>query len=154
MFSEKEIDELNECVSHFPQKSAAAIEALKIIQHHRGWVSDESVAELAEFLGMSSAGLDNVATFYNIILRKPVGRHVIFVCDSITCFVKGYGSILDYFREKLNIGFGETTPDNRFTLLPLPCLGTCDHAPAMMVDEDLHTDLDSDKIAQILEQYK
>jgi NADH-quinone oxidoreductase subunit E len=154
MFSEKEIDELNECVSHFPQKSAAAIEALKIIQHHRGWVSDESVAELAEFLGMSSAGLDNVATFYNIILRKPVGRHVIFVCDSITCFVKGYGSILDYFREKLNIGFGETTPDNRFTLLPIPCLGTCDHAPAMMVDEDLHTDLDSDKIAQILEQYK
>lgn len=154
MFSEKEIDELNECISHFPQKSAASIETLKIIQHHRGWVSDESLSELAEFLGMSSAGLDNVATFYNIILRKPVGRHVIFVCDSITCFVRGYGSILDYFREQLNIGLGETTPDNRFTLLPIPCLGTCDHAPAMMVDDDLHTDLDSEKIAQILEQYK
>lgn len=154
MFSEKEIAELNDCVSHFPQKRAAGIEALKIIQHYRGWVSDESLSELAAFLGMSNAELDNVATFYNIILRKPVGRHVIFICDSITCFVRGYGNILDYFRETLNIGLGETTPDNRFTLLPIPCLGACDRAPAMMVDNDLHTDLDKDKIAQILDQYK
>ena len=154
MFSEKELTGLNDCIAHFPHKRAASIEALKIIQQHRGWVSDESLAELAAFLGMSSDELDNVATFYNIILRKPVGRHVIFICDSITCFVRGYGNILDYFRENLNIGFGETTADNRFTLLPIPCLGACDHAPSMMVDNDLHTDLDKDRISQILDQYK
>jgi len=154
MLSEKELNDLKECISHFPQKRAAGIEALKVIQHHRGWVSDEGITDLADFLEMSPDELDNVATFYNIILRKPVGKHVIFVCDSITCYIKGYGKILDYFKEKHNLTFGETTPDNRFTLLPIPCLGTCDHAPAMMVDDDLHTDLDKDNISRILEQYK
>jgi NADH-quinone oxidoreductase subunit E len=154
MLSDKELEGLNECIAHFPHKSAASIEALKVIQQHRGWVSDESLADVAAFLGMSNDELDNVATFYNIILRKPVGRHVIFVCDSITCYIRGYENILDYFRKNFNLSFGGTTPDNRFTLLPIPCLGTCDHAPAMMVDNDLHTDLDKDKISLILEQYK
>ena len=127
---------------------------MKIVQRHRGWVSDESLRDIAELLGMSPADLDGVATFYNLIFRKPVGRHVIMVCDSVSCWIMGYDRIREHLSERLGIEFGETTADNRFTLLPIVCLGACDHAPAMMVDADLHSDLDPQKIDGILEKYK
>ena len=138
----------------YADRRAVCIDALKIVQRHQGWVSDEALADLAELLGMSHAELDSVATFYNLIFRKPVGRHVIMVCDSISCWVMGYDRLRDHLTGRLGIKMGETTPDGRFTLLPIVCLGTCDHAPAMMVDDDLHRDLDAEKIDGILEQYK
>src|SRR5579875_1082246 len=127
---------------------------MKIVQKHRGWVSDESLKDIAELLGMSVDELDGVATFYNLIFRKPVGRHVIMVCDSISCWIMGYERLRDHLMKRLGVKMGETTPDGRFTLLPIVCLGTCDHAPAMMIDNDLHRDIDTDKIDSILEQYK
>jgi len=137
-----------------PHKRAACIEALKVVQRHRGWVSDESIRDLADYLEMTSDELDNVATFYNLVFRKPVGRHVILVCDSVSCYIMGYEKILDRLHARLGVRFGETTPDNRFTLLPIPCLGTCDRAPAMMVDDDLHRDLNNKNIDEILDQYE
>ena len=109
---------------------------------------------LPAHLGMSPTDLDSVATFYNLIFRKPVGRHVIMVCDSVSCWIMGHERIRKHLSERLGIEFGETTPDNRFTLLPIVCLGCCDHAPAMMVDGDLHSDLDPQKIDSGLEKYK
>jgi NADH-quinone oxidoreductase subunit E len=103
---------------------------------------------------MSPADLDSVATFYNLIFRRPVGRHVITVCDSVSCWIMGEERIREHLQERLGIGLGETTPDDRFTLLPTVCLGCCDHAPAMMVDRDLHSDLNSQKIDAALEKYK
>ncbi len=147
----KEIEEL---YGHFPHKSAACIEALQIIQKHHRWVSDDAVKELANELGMSPDAVDSVATFYNLIFRKPVGRHVILICNSVTCWMLKYEEIAAFIKEKLSVDFGETTADNRFTLLTIQCLGTCDRAPAMMIDKDLHRDLTTDKIEKILEQYK
>jgi NADH-quinone oxidoreductase subunit E len=147
----KEIEELHQ---HFPHKSAACIEALQVIQKHHHWVSDEAVEELAEVLEMSPEAIDSVATFYNLVFRKPVGRHVILVCDSVTCWMLKYEEIAAKLQEMLGVGFGETTPDDRFTLLTIPCLGACDHAPAMMIDKDLHSDLAVDKIEEILEKYE
>jgi NADH-quinone oxidoreductase subunit E len=103
---------------------------------------------------MSPTDVDSVATFYNLIYRKPVGRHVISICDSVSCWIMGYEQLRKHLHERLGIGFGETTPDNRFTLLPTVCLGCCDHAPAMMIDSDLHSDLDPKKIDAQLENYK
>jgi NADH-quinone oxidoreductase subunit E len=103
---------------------------------------------------MTSDELDSVATFYNLVFRKPVGRHVILICDSISCWVMGFEKILDHIQNKLKIKYGETTKDNRFTLLPIPCLGTCDRAPALMIDNDLHRDLTVEKIDKILEKYE
>ena len=105
-------------------------------------------------LGMSAAELDSLASFYCMVFRKPVGRHVILVCDSISCWVMGYDKILDRLASRLGIRMGETDAGGRFTLLPVACLGACDHAPAMMIDDDLHGDLTPEKIDGILERYK
>jgi NADH-quinone oxidoreductase subunit E len=140
-------------VAQVPHKSAAVIEALKIVQHHRGWISDESVDAIAAYLQMSSAEVDSVATFYNLIFRKPVGRHVILVCDSISCYVMKYGDIYKALQEKLNIKFGETTSDQCYTLLPNCCLGCCDHAPALMIDNDLYKDVTVTMLDRILKTY-
>lgn len=154
MLSEEEKKEIEEIAGHYPKRRAACIEALRVVQQHRGWVSDESLAALAEFLDMSTHELDSVATFYNLVYRKPVGRHVILVCDSISCWVKGYEKIAGHLSEKLGVNWGETTEDDRFTLLPICCLGTCDHAPAMMVDEDLHRDLTTEQVEAIIQNYE
>ena len=84
-------------------------------------------------LGMTAEELDGVATFYNLIYRRPVGRHVILMCDSVSCWIMGYDRMRACAKKSLGIAPGETTADGRFTLLPVPCLGTCDKAPAMMV---------------------
>ena len=102
---------------------------------------------------MSTADLDGVATFYSMVFRRPVGQHVILVCDSISCWVMGYDPLLAALQERLGIGLGETTDDGRFTLLPIPCLGACDGAPAMMIDDDLHTGVDPDGLDDILARY-
>lgn len=153
MLTLQEKKEIEELLPNYPVRSAAGIDALVIVQRYRGWISDETLNAVAAFLKMTPAELDSVATFYNLIFRKPVGRHVILVCDSVSCWVMGYDSIADYLKNRLGVRFGETTADGRFTLLPHVCLGACDHAPAMMIDEDLHVELDPDKIDQILSMY-
>ena len=154
MLTEEERREIEEEFEHFDYKQAVSVNALKIVQKHRGWVSDESIKDIAEILEMSPAELDGVATFYNLIYRKPVGKHVILLCDSVSCWVMGCDRMRAHFTKRLGIDFGETSEDNKFTLLPMQCLGTCDHAPAMMIDETLHRDLDEGKIDGIIERYK
>lgn len=154
MLSEDEIKEIDHEISLVPRRNAACIEALKIVQNNRGWISDESLIEIANYMNMSAEELDSVATFYNLIFRKPVGRNIILVCDSISCYVMGYEKIYAHLKETLQIKFGETTPDERFTLLPNPCLGTCDCAPALMVNNNLYRNLTIEKLDEILEDYK
>jgi len=154
MLTEKERQEIEAEIPRYPQKSAVCIEAMKIVQQHRGWVSDEAIRDIAELLQMTPEELDGIATFYNLIFRKPVGRHVIFICDSVSCWIMGYERMREHLTARLGIGLGETTRDGRFTLLPIVCLGACDHAPALMIDNDLHGDLDPEKIDTILENYE
>jgi len=154
MLTEDERQEIEREMPQYPQKRAVGPEALKIVQKHRGWVSDDSLRAVAELLEMAPAELESVATFYNLIYRRPVGRHVILLCDSVSCWILGSEDLRAHLTERLGIGFGETTNDERFTLLPICCLGACEQAPAMMIDEDLHGDLDAEKIDEILERYK
>ncbi|MBZ0157535.1 MAG: NADH-quinone oxidoreductase subunit NuoE [Alphaproteobacteria bacterium] len=154
MLSEEERQEIERELQHCDRKSAASVEALKIVQKHRGWVSDEGIRDVAEILGMTVDELDAVATFYNLIFRKPVGRHVILLCNTISCWVMGYEGILDHLSGLLGITWGETTADGMFTLLPVPCLGACDQAPAMMVDGELYGDLTPEGIDEILGRYR
>jgi NADH-quinone oxidoreductase subunit E len=154
MLSPTEISKIEHELQQVPIRKAAVIEALKIVQEERRWVSDESVEDIAAFLGMSPDEVDSVATFYNLIFRRPVGRHVILLCDSISCWVMGYENIRSKLAELLQIRYGETTKDGRFTLLPNACLGTCDHAPALMIDSDLYRDLKTDGLKTILDKYE
>ena len=139
--SDSEIAAIDAEIAHVPYRSAVAIDALKIVQEHRGWVSDESLRAIARHLHMSAEELDGVATFYNLIFRRPVGERVILLCNSISCWIKGCEGLQAAICDKLGIGLGETTADNAFTLLPVTCLGACDRAPVMMVGDDLHLDL-------------
>ena len=154
MLTADEKKEIDEHIKEYPNKRAACIEALKVVQENRRWISDESLKDIANYLEMTIDELDSVATFYNLVFRKPVGKHVILICDSVSCYILGYEKILDYLDKKLGIKLGETTEDDRFTLLPIPCLGTCDHAPALMIDNDLYRDLSEEKLDKILDQYE
>ncbi len=151
MLSDEQRREVLDELEHYPTKQAACIEALKIVQKHDGWVSDEALREVAALIGMPAAELDSVATFFNLIYRRPVGRHVILLCDSVSCWLMGCEKIRAQLVDRLGIDYGQTTEDNRFTLLPMACLGTCDRAPAMMIDEELHRDLTTESLDKILE---
>ena len=139
---------------HYEDPRAASIEALKIVQHRHGWVPDGAIAAIGQVLGVPATDVEGVATFYNLIFRRPVGRHVIKVCDSVSCYLTGYDDVKKAFSDKLGVDLGQTTADNRFTLLPICCLGACDKGPVLMIDQDTHFDVDPAKIGELLEQYK
>lgn len=130
---------------------SACVAAMKFIQDRRGWVNDEAMEWLSVKLDMSLSDLESVATFYSLIFRKPVGRHVILMCDSVSCWIMGCESVADHLRRRLGIDLGQTTPDGRFTWLTIPCLGACDMAPAMMVDEVLCGPLTPELIDTVLD---
>lgn len=153
MLSSEEIKQIEEAISIVPVRKAACIEALKVVQAHRRWISDDSLKDVAAYMNMTTEELDSVATFYNLLFRKPVGRHVILVCDSISCWVMGYEKVRDHLIQKLGIKYGQTTADDRFTLLPNCCLGTCDTAPALMIDGDLYQNVTLAQLDEILSKY-
>jgi NADH-quinone oxidoreductase subunit E len=133
---------------------SACIEALQTVQRRTGWISDETIHDIADFLEMTPAELESVASFYNHIYRKPVGKHIIQICDSVSCWILGYDKLLEHIAETLGIRPGETTKDGLFTLLPIQCLGACDRAPALMIDTELYTNLDPTKFDEIVRTYK
>lgn len=154
MLTTEEKHEIDKAIQIVPRRKSACIEALKVVQQHRRWISDDSLRDVAEYMNMSTEELDSVATFYNLLFRRPVGRHVILLCDSISCWVMGYDQLRIHLEEKLGIKYGETTPDDRFTLLPNCCLGTCDRAPALMIDRDLYQNVTPEQLDAILQQYE
>ncbi len=154
MLMPKEIEDITRLAAHYAEGRGACVEALKTVQRSHGWVSDEDLREVARILEMSPDELDGVATFYNLIFRRPVGRHVILICDSVSCWIMGYEALRDHLQARFGVKLGETTADGRFTLLPIVCLGACDHAPAMMIDGDLHSDLDLAALDDLLAKYR
>ena len=153
MLSDDERADIEAVLPHYPHRRSAAGSALRIVQAHRGWLSDEAVADIAGLLGMTVDEIDSRTTFANMVFRRPVGRHVILICDSDCCYVMGYERMRAHLSARLGIGLGETTPDGRFTFLPIVCLAQCDHAPAMQIDDDFHGDLTPERIDEILARY-
>ena len=151
--TDAERDEIRHEIGHYPEARAASIESLKIVQKHRGWVSDDAIPVISAELGIPAAELEGVATFYNLIFRHPVGRHVIKVCDSIACHLTGYDELRDALIASLGVRLGETTRDGRFTLLSICCLGACDRGACLMIDDDLHGPLEPNQVTALLEQY-
>ena len=154
MLAPEERQEIEAELDRYPTRQAVCIEALKVVQRHRGWVSDEGLQDIGEALDMTREELDGVATFYNLVFRKPVGRHVALICDSVSCWIMGYEKLCQGLTSRLKVRLGETTADNRFTVLPIVCLGVCDHAPALMIDDDLYRDVEPGQLDGVLENYK
>ena len=129
----------------------AAVDVMKELQRHYGWLTDEAVGEAAALLGLTPLQVEELATFYEMIYRRPVGKRVIHACDSISCWSVGGEQIMEYLQGKLGIGPGETTPDGMFTLIPCCCLGNCGEGPAMMVGDTIYGRLTPEKVDEILD---
>ena len=130
----------------------AAVDVMKELQCHYGWLTDEAVGEAAELLGLSPLQVEELATFYEMIYRRPVGKRVIHVCDSISCWSVGCEAVMAHLQERLGVGPGETTGDGVFTLIPCCCLGNCGEGPTMMVGDALYGRLTPEKVDEILEK--
>ncbi|WPC03248.1 NADH-quinone oxidoreductase subunit NuoE [Pseudomonas benzenivorans] len=153
VLSTRERAAIEQEMHHYEDPRAASIEALKIVQQERGWVPDGAAEAIGAVLGIPASDVEGVATFYSQIFRQPVGRHIIRVCDSMTCFIGGHESLLSSIQQELGIGLGQTSADGRFTLLPVCCLGNCDKAPALMIDDDTFGDVRPEAVARLLEGY-
>ena len=140
-------------LSHYEDARAASIDALRIVQKRRGWVPDDAIGAIGAVLGIPASDVEGVATFYNMIFRRPVGRHVIKLCDSISCFLTGYDALREAVTAHTGLGYGETTADGRFTFLPVCCLGNCDKGPAIMIDNDTYGPVTPDEVPALLERY-
>jgi NADH-quinone oxidoreductase subunit E len=129
----------------------AAVDVMKELQKHYGWLTDEAVSEAAQILGLSPLQVEELATFYEMIYRRPVGKQVIHVCDSISCWAMGGETLLQQLSAYLGVSVGETTGDGMFTLLPCCCLGNCGDAPTMMVGDAVYGRLTLEKAVEVLE---
>jgi NADH-quinone oxidoreductase subunit E len=143
--------ELEQRVSSAVTKREAAVDVMKELQRHYGWLTDEAVLEAAQLLGLSPLQVEELATFYEMIYRRPIGRHVIHVCDSISCWAADGESLLKQFERLLGIEVGSTTADGAFTLLPCCCLGNCGNAPAVMIGKHLHGPITPDGAEALIE---
>ena len=130
------------------------VDVMFAVQGHYGYLSDEAVAEVAHLLGMTALEVEELSTFYTFVYRRPVGKYVIHVCDSVVCWMDGYTSIRDYLSRKLEIEMGETTSDGLFTLLPVCCIGYCDRSPAMLINRKVYGPLTPEKLEDILENLR
>ncbi len=154
MLPEELKNKLENLVSTADHPRELAVDVMFALQGHYGWLTDEAVGETAAMVGMSELEVEEIATFYTFIYREPVGRYVIHVCDSVVCWMDGYETVKDHLSRKLGIAPGRTTPDGLFTLLPVCCIGYCDRAPAMLINQKVYGRLTADKIDSILETLK
>lgn len=154
MIPEKLKKELEARVASAITPREAAVDVMKEVQNHYGWLTDEGVVEAAQILGLSPLQVEELATFYEMIYRRPVGKKVINICDSISCWTMGDEELMAHLVKRLGVEPGGTTTDGMFTLLPCSCLGNCGNAPAMMVGENMYENLTQEKADEILEKEK
>lgn len=149
--------EIDLWTAKFPpeRKRAALLSALTIVQRENGgWLTPELMEAVARYLEVPPVAAEEVATFYSLFDLAPVGRHKLYVCNSISCWLCGSERIIDHLQERLGIGVGETTPDGRFTLKQVECLAACGGAPAMVVGGEYHENLTPEKIDALLARLK
>jgi NADH-quinone oxidoreductase subunit E len=135
------------------QRQAAVMSALRIVQTERGWLSKESITEVAQYLGMPEIAAMEVATFYNMYDLSPVGKYKVTICTNISCMLRGSDEIVNHLQQKLGVGFNEITPDGKFCLKEGECMGCCGGAPLMHVNNtQMHEFLTTEKVDAILEE--
>jgi NADH-quinone oxidoreductase E subunit len=127
---------------------------LKDVQARLGCLSDQAIVEVAREIELPASKVYGVATFYSLFSTRPKGEHIIRICESAPCYIKGAQDILCVLENELGISVGETTPDKKFTLEAVSCLGVCGVAPAMMIDDTVYGNLTRERIVEIITEYR
>jgi len=154
IFSPQLAARFDRLVTLYPVKRSALVPMLLYAQDEVGYISPAVIAEIAERIGIKENDVESVLSYYSMLRTRPVGKYNLQVCTNISCMLRdGYG-ILDHCRKKLGIGHKQVTPDGLFSLEEVECIGACCWAPAMQVNYDFYDELTTEKVDQILEDYK
>jgi len=148
------VDELDRLVTQAAKPKEAAVDVLYALQQHYGYLCDEALHYAAKLLDMTTLELESLATFYDYLYRRPVGRYVIHVCDSVVCWMFHQDSIFDYLCRKLGVPPGGTTDDGLFTVLPAACVGNCHNAPTMLINGRFYDRLTPERVDALLEELR
>ena len=157
MLSQQAIEKIEYELNKYPadQRQAAVMSALRIVQTEHGWLSKESISEVAQYLGIPEIAAMEVATFYNMYDLAPVGKYKITVCTNISCMLRDSDTIVEHLQHTLGIGFNEVTPDGKFCLKEGECMGTCGGAPLLHINNtQMHEFLTTAKVDEILKELK
>jgi NADH-quinone oxidoreductase subunit E len=153
-FSPETFKRFEETVSRYPKKEAAMLPVLYLAQQEFGYLSAEAIGYVARLMGQSPAQVHGVVSFYTMYNMKPIGRHHIQVCRTLSCALGGAEKITGFIKKKLALEVGQTTADGRFTLSEVECLASCGTAPMMQINDDYYESLNEEKVTEILESLK
>lgn len=143
-------EQLDELLVDYPNPQSAVVPALHLAQEDRGYLSPETVAEIAEYFNLTPADIESVASFYTMLKKRPTGKHLLQVCTNISCSLMGARHIVEHISQRLEVSEGETTADGKFTLMTVECLGTCGTAPVMQVNNTFYENLTPEKVDELL----
>jgi len=152
VLSENAKAEIKQIRGKYPDPKSALLTALHVAQREQGWLSSEVMQDVAGVMDLPPTEVASVASFYTMFNRQPVGANLIQVCTNISCSLLGAEHIVEYLKRKLSIDVGETTPDNKFTLVTVECLGSCGTAPMMQINDTYYENLTEEKVNRILEE--
>ena len=154
MLNETALQEIENIRSRYPGGESALLPALYIAQREFGWLSNEAMLHVSKGLNLPEAKVRGTASFYSMFKHKPVGRNLVQICTNISCMIAGSEDLVGFLKTRYAMEPDETTPDGRFSLVIMECIGACGTAPAMLVNTDFHDNLTEKSIEEILEKYK
>ncbi|MHC4957390.1 MAG: NADH-quinone oxidoreductase subunit NuoE [Planctomycetota bacterium] len=150
-FSKELVDHVQQLWKRYPEKKAALIPAMHLIQAERGgWFSEETVRDTAELFEVSDVHVRGIVGFYDMFHDEPVGRHVVRLCKTLACKLRGADELRAHIKESYGVDHGETTGDGRFTFRCFECLGHCSTAPMMLVDDEKYEELTPESLDKVL----
>jgi len=150
-FSPETNQKIEELLSRYPTKTSATLPILWVAQRECGYLSKEIVEHLAGLLEINPIRLQETISFYTMFQTKPLGKYLIQVCHTLSCSLRGAGNIANFLKDKLKIDFGKTTPDNKFTLVKVECLGSCGTAPVVQINDDYYENVTIEELDRILD---
>ncbi len=152
-FTEENLIRVNEAIGRYPFKQAAVMPALYIAQEQNGWISYEVMKEIASVLEITPEDVLGVVTFYTMYYQKPVGKYHVQVCTNVSCMLRGGYKLYENVKQRLGIDHMGVTPDGKFSLEEVECMGSCGTAPMIAVNEDFYENLDENKLNQLLDSF-
>lgn len=153
-FSENFHKEMKRLEKFYPNKDALLLPALHAAQKEKGWLSEDTMQAVADELKIPKTRVAEVATFYTMYNKKPVGKYHLQMCNNIACWLRGSEDLIHQLEKKLGVKLGETTKDGRFTLNEVECLGSCGTAPVCQINDDYHENISSESVSRLLEELR